>query len=160
MSDVASKLMNGLVLILVAIAAYVFISQRLQIGPPDDTWFQAQVIDRSEPVLVKFGAEWCGPCRALEKELDQVARNLNGRVAVVRVDVDQHPQLAQHYRVSSIPRLLLFEHGQIVADRVGYADHQQLQSWALAHATSPAAAPARVQFTSDHAPRSSSASHR
>lgn len=133
MSDLASKL-NGLVLILVAVAAAVLFSQRVHIGPPDDTWFQAEVINRPEPVLVKFGANWCGPCRMLEGELDKFASDTHGRIAVVRVDVDKHPNLAQHYRVSSIPRLLLFQQGQIVADRVGFADARQLESWALAHA--------------------------
>lgn len=138
MSDLASKL-NGLVLILVAIAAAVLFSQRINIGPPDDTWFQAEVINRPEPVLVKFGANWCGPCRMLEGELDKFASDTHGRIAVVRIDVDKYPKLAQHYRISSIPRLLLFQQGQIVGDRVGYADHQQLESWVLAHATTTSA---------------------
>jgi thioredoxin len=158
MSDIASKL-NGLVLILVAIAAFVLFSQRLKIGPPDDAWFQAEVINRPEPVLVKCGASWCGPCRMLEGELDKFASQTDGRVAVVRVDVDKHPNLAQHYRVSSIPRLLLFQQGQIVGDRVGYADHQQLESWVLAHAATMAS-PKTVTPSSLQPARQASASFR
>jgi len=158
MSDIASKL-NGLVLILVAIAAFVLFSQRIKIGPPDDSWFQAEVINRPEPVLVKFGANWCGPCRMLEGELDKFASQTHGRIAVVRVDVDKHPKLAQHYRVSSIPRILLFDHGEIVGDRVGYADHQQLESWVQAHA-STTASPKTVTPSSHQPTRQASASFR
>ena len=100
---------------------------RAPIPPPDDPWFRAAVVDCPEPVLVKFGAEWCGPCRRLEPELDRLAGSMRGQVEVVRVDVGRYPQLAQHYRVSSIPRLLLFRQGQIVADRVGFADSHQLE---------------------------------
>lgn len=134
MSESAVKLLNGAVLLALLVAAGIFVTQRINIGPPDDRWFQMAVIDRQQPVLVKFGADWCGPCRMLESELDQVASGYQGRVAVVRVDIDKHPELARHYRVSSIPRLLLFQNGQIVGDRVGYADHQQLSSWVASRA--------------------------
>lgn len=154
MSDLASKL-NGLVLILVAIAAVVLFSQRINIGPPDDSWFQAEVINRSEPVLVKFGANWCGPCRMLEGELDKFTADTHGRIAVVRVDVDKHPKLAQHYRVSSIPRLLLFQQGQIVADRVGFADARQLESWALSHAATVSTPKTITPSTYQPSPRTS-----
>jgi len=65
----------------------------------------------------------------MEGELDQLSSNLRGEVAVVRVNVDRHHDLARHYGISSIPRLMLFRHGQVVADRVGYVDRQQLQQW-------------------------------
>jgi len=82
--------------------------------------------------VVKFGAEWCGPCRKLDPELTRLASSLSGRGSVVRIDVDQHRDLARHYGVSSIPRLIVFYHGQVLADRVGYADHNQLCAWVTA----------------------------
>jgi thioredoxin 1 len=128
-----NSILNALVLTLLCVGVYFFLTSPHDYGPPPtDAWFQSTVISRSEPVLVKFGADWCGPCRMLEPELDQLASR--GHVAVVRVDVDQHPNLAQHYGVSAIPRLLLFNHGKVVADRVGFADQQQLQNWVASYA--------------------------
>jgi len=136
MSNIESKL-NVIVLLAICFAGYyILTTPKTPIAPPDDAWFQAAVVNQPEPVLVKFGADWCGPCRAMEPELDQLAENRRGQLGVVRVNVDQRSSLAQHYGVSSIPRLLLFRHGQVIADRVGYADQKQLQQWVDSNATS------------------------
>ena len=127
MADLDSKF-NALVLIALCVAGYFWVRQsRVPVEPPQDAWFQSAVVERPGPVLVKFGAPWCGPCRMLDPELDKLADS--GRVTVVRIQVDQHPDLARHYGVSSIPRLFLLNHGTVLADRVGYADYRQLQSW-------------------------------
>jgi thioredoxin len=134
MSDIATKL-NVLVIVIVGVAGAYFLTTKHDPGPPqDDRWFQSTVVDRMEPVVVKFGADWCGPCQMLDPELDQLERSMGGLVSVVRVDVDKHRDLAQHYGVSSIPRILLLRNGHVVGDRVGYADHQQLQKWVVAEA--------------------------
>lgn len=134
MSDLASKL-NALALLMICIAGcYVFTATNDPGPPTDDLWFQTAVVDRAEPVVVKFGAEWCGPCRMLDPQLDQLERNLGGLVAVVRVNVDEHRDLAAHYGVSAIPRLLLIHHGEVLADRTGYADHRDLQNWVVSQA--------------------------
>ncbi len=129
-----NTVMNVLVLAVIMVSGGVFVSSRTSLSsltPPDDTWFQAAVIESPSPVLVKFGADWCGPCRRLDPELDELGHH--GKVAIVRVDVTKHQQLAQHYRVSGIPHLFLFQHGAVVAQRVGYADHEQLRQWVSAH---------------------------
>ena len=127
MDALASKV-NAVVLIGLLIAGYFFVTNALKpVEPPSDHWFQTAVVDQPEPVLVKFGAPWCGPCRMLDPELDKLAKS--GRVHVVYVEIEEHPELARHYGVTSIPRLLLFDHGNLRADRVGYADCQQLQNW-------------------------------
>jgi thioredoxin 1 len=128
MSTIYSAL-NGLVFAAICVAGIFYFSQAHDYGRPNDAWFESAVIDQPEPVLVKFGAEWCPPCKAMEPELDQLQAKLQGRAGVVRINVDQHPNLAQHYGVSSIPRLLLFNHGKVVGDRVGFLDQKQLQSW-------------------------------
>ncbi len=133
--DAKATALNTLVAATVcATAYYILTAPRAPGAPPDDAWFQRAVISRSEPVLVKFGADWCGPCRMLDPELDQFSKKAQGRVAVIRVDVASHPDLARHYGVSSIPRLLLFRDGQVLADRVGYVDHQHLQDWVTSYA--------------------------
>ena len=63
-------------------------------------------------MLVKFGAPWCGPCRRVDSELDTIASQNAGHVTVLRINVDEEPELAQKYKVSSIPRLFLFHQGQ------------------------------------------------
>jgi thioredoxin 1 len=129
MSSVNSAL-NVVMLVGLCVAAFFFFtSPSVPVEPPNDAWFNAEVISRNEPVLVKFGADWCGPCRMMEPELDKLASETGGRLGVVRVDVGKKPALAQHYGVSSIPRLLLFYNGRVVADRVGYANEKQLEDW-------------------------------
>lgn len=102
-----------------------------EFSQPSDVWFRSAVLQRSQPVVVKFGASWCGPCRMLDPELDQLGHH--GKIAVVRIDVGKHRDLAQHYRVSSIPHIYLFHHGSVVAQRIGYADHEQLRKWVASH---------------------------
>lgn len=99
--------------------------------PPTDPWFQAEVVRPSEsrPVLVKFGAEWCGPCRAMEPQLDKLDSQLAGALRVVRIDVDERPSLSEHYGISGIPRTLVFRNGQVVGDRVGYLSTDVMRSW-------------------------------
>ncbi len=128
MNDFVSKFFNVAVLLGLCVVGYFFLTAPTPpIEPPSDEWFKTAVVDQPEPVLVKFGAPWCGPCRMLDPELDKLAQS--GRVNVVRIEVEEHPELARHYGVTSIPRLLLFDHGNVRGDRVGYADSEQLQSW-------------------------------
>lgn len=134
MSDWNSRI-NAAVFVGIVIVGGLFLWQAKHAPPPDDRWFQTAVVDRPGLVVVKFGAEWCGPCRRLDPELSRLASSLSGRASVVRIDVDQHRDLARHYGVSSIPRLMVFQHGQVLADRVGYANHKQLCAWVNALGT-------------------------
>ncbi len=127
-----NTLLNGIVLVSMAIVGYMALSRAQQTEPPDDRWFNTAVVEQPGLVVVKFGAEWCGPCRKLDPELTLLASSLGDRASVVRVDVSQHRDLARHYGISSIPRLMVFYHGHVLADRVGYADHNQLCAWVSA----------------------------
>ena len=79
-------------------------------------------------VLVKFGADWCGPCRRVEPELREVAASNQGHVTVLTVDVDKEKQLADKFNVGSIPRLILFQDGKEVQSWTGFRPADQLQS--------------------------------
>ena len=97
-----------------------------------DSNFQAEVIEADKPVLVDFWAPWCGPCRIVAPHLEELAGERDD-LTIVKLNVDDNPQTAATYNVMSIPTLLLFKHGQIIADRVGYSDGQHLQEWVAAN---------------------------
>ena len=87
----------------------------------------AQAQAEGKPVMMDLYADWCGPCRMLSPILDEVANEANG-ARVVKVNVDQVPQLAAQYGVSSIPSLKVFKRGEVVAQHVGLADKAYLKS--------------------------------
>lgn len=88
--------------------------------------FQSKVLDAKGPVLVDFFATWCGPCKRLAPVLDDVAQEMAGKAEVYKVDIDQSPDLAAAYRVSSVPTLILFEGGAIKNKTLGAVPKQQL----------------------------------
>jgi thioredoxin len=83
------------------------------------TEFDDAVLRARVPVLVDFWARWCGPCRALAPALDDLAREVAGRARIVKVDVDENPDLARQYDVSSIPCLVIFRNGREAKRIVG-----------------------------------------
>ena len=89
--------------------------------------FAAEVLRSETPVLVDFYADWCGPCRALSPVLEQVARE-NPNAKIVKINVDDNPELAQQYRVDSIPRLIVFKNGRPVAQHSGLAGKAHLNA--------------------------------
>jgi thioredoxin 1 len=84
---------------------------------PED--FRATVLEAEVPVLVDFYADWCGPCKWLNPHLEKVAREGEGRILVAKVDTDKAPELAQRYRIGSIPTVILFRNGGEVERSVG-----------------------------------------
>lgn len=89
--------------------------------------FDRQVLRSEVPVLVDFYADWCGPCRALAPVLDELARE-TPNAKIVKVNVDDNPELALQYRVDSIPRLIVFKDGRPVAQHSGLASKGYLKS--------------------------------
>ncbi|MBS1261458.1 MAG: Thioredoxin 1 [Calditrichaeota bacterium] len=78
----------------------------------DATW-DAEVLQADQPVVVDFGATWCGPCKKLDPLIEQLEQEYAGRVKVRKVDVGEAPQVAQRYRVLSVPRVLFFKGGEV-----------------------------------------------
>ncbi|MCX8108093.1 MAG: thioredoxin [Verrucomicrobiae bacterium] len=90
--------------------------------------FQTEVLQSKQPVLVDFYATWCPPCRALAPTLDSIANEFAGRAKVVKINVDDAPELAADYGITSIPTLIFFKDGNIVESIVGAVSQRVLRS--------------------------------
>ena len=99
------------------------------VGKVSDADFEAQVLKATEPVVVDFWAEWCGPCRMIAPALEEIAGSLNGKVKIVKLNVDESPATAQKYGIMSIPTLMLFKNGELASRQVGAAPKQKLEQW-------------------------------
>ncbi|WP_225765012.1 thioredoxin TrxA [Stenotrophomonas sp. Marseille-Q4652] len=95
----------------------------LHVGDAD---FDSAVLQSSEPVLVDFWAEWCGPCKMISPVLDELAESYAGKLKVAKVNVDDSRATAVKYHVRSIPMLLLFKDGQVQATQIGAVGKGQL----------------------------------
>jgi len=88
--------------------------------------FQNEVIESDKPVLVDFTATWCSPCKMLDPIVKQLAQDWDGKVKVVKLDVDENPNLAMQYQVMGVPTLMLFVQGQLSQRVSGYQPKDRL----------------------------------
>ena len=94
-----------------------------------DSSFETDVLKAPGPVVVDFWAEWCGPCKQIAPALDDLAKDMAGKVTVAKVNVDENPATPGKYGVRGIPTLIVFKGGQVAATKVGSLPKAKLYEW-------------------------------
>jgi thioredoxin 1 len=94
-----------------------------------DANFTKDVLQSSLPVIVDFWAEWCGPCRMIAPILEEVAKEMEGKIKIVKLNIDENPTMPAQLGVRSIPTLALFKGGQVISTKVGVLTKGKIVEW-------------------------------
>ncbi|AKR58303.1 thioredoxin [Youhaiella tibetensis] len=101
----------------------------------NDSNFDAEVLNASEPVLVDFWAEWCPPCKAMDPILDALSVEMAGKVKIVKLDVENNPRITSRYNVRAMPTMIVFKGGEPADAKIGAGQSRvQLVKWLESHA--------------------------
>ena len=123
-----NKIMTIVVGAVVVLA--ILLSGGRQPEPVNDPWFRQAVLESSTPVVVKFGVDWCGPCRGMDAAMDTLQPQYASRAKFLKIDVDKTPNLFAHYGSGSgIPQIMIFREGRVVAQQTGFGGEDGLKHW-------------------------------
>ena len=95
----------------------------------NDNNFENDVLKSEKAVLVDFWAEWCGPCKAIAPALEEISQEMNSKLKVVKVNIDENPSVSQQYEIRSIPALMIFKEGKKISEMLGALPKSTLESW-------------------------------
>ncbi|MCC8369089.1 MAG: thioredoxin [Rickettsia endosymbiont of Oxypoda opaca] len=94
-----------------------------------DKSFEEEVLKSDLPVLVDFWAEWCGPCKMLTPIIEQLSQELQGKVKILKMDIEENPETPSKYGVRSIPTLILFKEGKQADIKIGASEKKSILEW-------------------------------
>ena len=95
----------------------------------DNDNFQSDVLQSDLPVVVDFWAEWCGPCKAIGPSLEEISEEMEGKVKITKVNIEENPDIAAQYGVRSLPTFVLFKGGEATSIQVGPKQKSALVDW-------------------------------
>lgn len=101
-------------------------SNTIQVTDDD---FEANVLNSDRPVVVDFWAEWCGPCKQIGPALEELASDLDGKVTIAKINIDDNPNVPVKYGIRSIPTLMMFKGGEVASTQIGGTSKGKLAEW-------------------------------
>jgi thioredoxin 1 len=101
----------------------------MSVLPINESSFESEVVNSDLPVLIDFWAEWCGPCKEISPLLDEISNEMKNKIKIVKINIDENPNIPSQYGVQSIPTLIIFKKGEPVATKVGGSIKTDLISW-------------------------------
>lgn len=114
----------------VVLAVLFVLASGRQPEPTNDPWFRQAVLENSHPMVVKFGADWCGPCRRMDAAIDDLEPRFSSRAKFLKIDIDKRPELFTHYGSGKgIPQIMIFKDGEIIAQQRGFGGEEGLKQW-------------------------------
>ncbi len=94
-----------------------------------DESFESEVLSSSLPVVVDFWAAWCGPCKMIAPSLDEISKELDGKVTIAKVNIDDNPMTPSKFGVRGIPTMMIFKDGKLVSTQVGAMAKNRIDAW-------------------------------
>ncbi len=91
--------------------------------------FDNEVLNSEIPVLIDFWAEWCGPCKEISPILEEISNEIGGKIKILKLNIDENPNIPNKYAVQSIPTLIIFKNGEPIATKIGSAVKSELLKW-------------------------------